>query len=208
MKMEKQEKTYFNGKLERTMNGEEQWEKKGKSGTCRQCGQYIKNGESYYLVLTNAPGTIQDFPKEQNFIVHKKEFDILHEVTGSEDRTVFNILAFNRPVAKNGTKVDKEVVERFKAICSRRGFYITNETKNAISFKTGVREKQNFKFDKRFHTLEYTGRGLNGLFDRLYLNEFLSRVREELFNQEPQFRVEDAVKQATDQTHTILGLRS
>lgn len=200
-------KNYFNGKLEKTMSGEELWEKKGTTGSCRQCGQFIKNGEAYYLVLTNAPGTVADFPQERNFIVHKNEFDTMHEVTGSESRAVFNILAHKRPKAKNGTVVNEEIVERFKGICSRRGFHITKETKNAIAFKPGRRDKLNFKFDKRFHTIEYTGRGLNGLLDRLYLTEFLSTIRAELLGEKPEFRANDVIQKATAQANELMGVK-
>lgn len=197
--MEQQEKNYFNGKREWSMSAQEAWERKGSKGACRQCGQYIKNGEPYYLVLTNAPGCREDFPKESNFIIHKSDFDTMVEVTGSDSRAVFNILSYKRPRAKNGTQVDEEILERFRAICERRRFYITKETKNLITFKKSRGDGLNFTFDKRFHNVEYTGRGLNGLFDRIFLNEFKSRIREELFQTAPGFRASDAIQQATEQ---------
>lgn len=197
--MEQQEKNYFNGKREFEMSGQHLWEKKGGSGSCRQCGQFIKNGEPYYLVLTTAPDCRKDFPNESNFIIHKSDFDLMVEATGSESKAVCNILSYKRPRAKNATKVDEEIVERFKAICMRRGFYVTKETKNLITFKPKHRDPLNFTFDKRFHHIEYIGRGLNGLFDGIFLKEFKSRIREELFETEPGFRAGDAIKKATEQ---------
>jgi hypothetical protein len=197
--MEQQEKNYFNGKREFEMRGQHLWEKKGSSSSCRQCGQFIKNGEPYYLVLTNAPDCRKDFPKESNFIIHKSDFDTMVEATGSESKAVCNILSYKRPRAKNGTKVDEEIVERFKAISRRRGFDITKETKNLITFKPKRRDPLNFTFDKRFHNIEYIGRGLNGLFDGIFLNEFKSRIREELFDTAPGYRANDAIKKATEQ---------
>ncbi|WP_442637707.1 hypothetical protein [Rossellomorea marisflavi] len=206
--MEKQEKNYFGGKMPYTMSGEHNWEKKGGTkGACRQCGQYIKNDEDYYLVIINWADVRQDFPKEGNFIIHQKEFDTLVDVTGSESNAVYHIFSHKKPRAKNPTQVDEERVERFKGIVARRGFRIKSETKNRITFTPGFRDKSPYIFDKRFGTIEYSGRGMNGLFDGLIIKEFVSRIREELYDipKEQGFRALDVVEKATKQVDEWMG---
>lgn len=206
--MEKQEKNYFGGKMAQTMKGEHHWEKKGGAqGSCRHCGQFIKNKEEYYIVIINGTDVREHFPKERNFIIHQKEFDTMVDVTGSESNAVYHILSHKKPSSKNGTKVDEEMVERFKGIASRKGFRIKSETKNRITFNPGRGDKSPFIFDKRFLTIEYNGRGKNGLFDGLIVHEFISRIQEELHDipEEEGFRVLDAIGKATKQVNEWMG---
>ena len=39
--------------LKYVMQNEYMWEKQGKNGACRKCGQFIKRDEAYYLIVVS-----------------------------------------------------------------------------------------------------------------------------------------------------------
>lgn len=174
------------------------WERNGKKSACRLCGQYIQNKEDYYLIYD---------PKGLNFLVHADEWEPFKEGL-TEEQALDKIREHKVSRPKNQSKLPDEEIEAFKRVLSKKLYRIKKETSNRIYFKTS-KEVAQFYFDKRFGTLEYTGRA-NGLFDRMFLNEFASRMNEawkaELGEKvEEGFRVEKAVSEAVDKVKEIMG---
>lgn len=61
---------------------------------------------------------------------------------------------------------------------SRRRYKIKKETRQRIYFKVS-KKLDVFYFDKRFGTIELGGSRDKSFFDRLFLNEFISKLQEE-----------------------------
>lgn len=187
-----------------TMENRFMWEERGRKNACRLCGQFIDNGEAYYLVVAPHP-----FSKaEPNFIVHAHEWE---EFCGNDDNVAFllgRLAVVEKPKTKNHTIPDEKKVEAFKKVLSHNGYRITNETSNRIYFKMSKATAQ-FHFEKRFGFLKYSGR-TNGLFDRMFIQETTARLNEawqkELGNEvEEGFRVEKVFEKAAKIANDIFG---
>lgn len=196
----------YKGKREMVMTNEYDWEKKGSSGSCRCCGQYIKNNETFYLVVIFGSDFPKKYPKERNFIVHKDEFDKLAKEHNDEYLAIDSILSKKRPSAKNRTVVDEKVVEKFYEVARNQGLRITKETRNRIYFKPRISGRVGeFVYDKRSQKVFYNGRGFNGLFDRMFLHEFLSRIHEELHDLDEGYRAEKVFTEAKKSVDKIMN---
>lgn len=197
--------TVFESKKEMKMTNEHMWEKKGTLSGCRCCGNFIKNGENFYLVVILGTEVYKDFPTEGNFIVHKDEFDQLAEsLAGDEYAALREIFSNKRKRATNRTPVNEEMTTRFRSIAPKMRLRIVNETKNRIYFKpTGQGKIGDFIFDKRSLEVYYNGRGFNGMFDRIFLREFISKINEELHQEEAGFRAEKFIGEVVDKVDKI-----
>lgn len=179
------------------MSCEYEWEKKGRTGSCRCCGQFIKDGEKYYLVIINGGVFSKKYPKETNFIVHKDEFDQLANEHNDEYMAIDTILSRKRPNPKNHTAVDEKKVEKFYEVAKKLNLRIIKETRNRIYFKPSVRGRVgDFYYDKRSQKVSYNGRGFNGIFERMLLREIISRIHEELHDLKEGYRVEQSFAKA------------
>jgi hypothetical protein len=187
-----------------TMGRRDLWEKGGLKNTCRLCGQYIDDGQEYYLVVLPFPHS----KAERNFIVHSHEWEGFAEGMEDAKLLVEKLSSVKKSRPKNQTKVDETVVEAFKRVLDKRRYRIKKETANRIYFKAS-RNLAVFYFDKRFKTLEFEGRA-NGLFDGIFLREFQSRMLEDLQKElgnkpEEGFRVEKVVQEAMKTVEEILN---
>lgn len=180
------------------------WEKQGRKNACRLCGQFIDNGEDYYLVVVPYPF----YKSQHNFIVHAHEWEAF---CGGDESVAFligRLAVVDKPKTKNHTAPDNRKVEAFKRVLSANGYRITNETSNRIYFKMSNGTAQ-FHFEKRFGFLEYSGR-TSGLFDRMVMHEITARLNEqwqkELGNDvEEGFRVEKVFEKASKIAHNLFG---
>jgi hypothetical protein len=179
------------------MTNGKQWESLGKKNACRFCGQYIQNKEEYYLVY---------HPNDLNFLVHADEWETFKEGL-TEEEGFEKLKDFKKPRPKNQSKLSEEDIEAFKRVLSGKRYRIKKETANRIYFKTS-KDVAQFYFDKRFGTLEFTGRA-NGLFDGLFLREIYARLEEDWKKEmgkkvEKGFRVEKAVSEAVCKVNELL----
>ena len=185
----------YGGKREMVMTNEYDWEKKGRSWSCRCCGQFIKNNEKFYLVVILGSDIREIYPKEGNFIVHKVEFDELAKELNDEYLAIKAILSKKRPRTKNRTPIDETMVEKFYEVARKQRLSIVKETRNRIYFKPCISGRVgDFVYDKRSQKVFYNGRGFNGLFDRMFLHEIISRIHEELHDLNEGYRVEKVLK--------------
>jgi hypothetical protein len=179
------------------------WERHGTKKACRLCGQFIDNGEEFYLVVVPFPYS----QHEDNFLVHAHEWEHFCEGVENIDALMNKLRSTKKPRTKNATKVDERVVSAFKKVLRDKGYRITKETSNRIYFKAS-RKMANFYFDKRFQTIDYQGRA-NGLWDGLFLREFYARLHEALQKELGQettegFRVEKVVQQALETVDELM----
>lgn len=187
------------------MAHEYSWEQKGKSGSCRCCGKFIKNDEKYYLVVILGGDFRNKYPKEGNFIIHKDEFDQLAEKLDDEYLAIDSILSQKRKSATNRTPVDETMVEKFYKVARNQNLSIRKETRNRIYFKPSVRGRVgDFIYDKRKQTVYYNGSGFSGLFDRMFLNEIISRINEEIHDLPEDYRVDKVIEKATKQVNEMM----
>lgn len=200
-------KGFYKGKREFIMKGEYNWETKGKSGACRATGQFIKDGEPYYLVVVNGQGFSEMYPKEGNFIIKKDVFDeLLEKHAGNGDAAIDELFSKKQPPAKNRTPINEEMTEKMREILRLRNFYIHKETKDKLYFKYDRTDSSaGFMFDKRSLRLENRSRRKKGLLGGMVEAELMSRLREELLELPEGYRVEKVMKQATDMVNQMMG---
>lgn len=189
------------------MKGEYNWETKGKSGACRATGQFIKDGEPYYLVVVNGQGFSEMYPKEGNFIIKKDVFDeLLEKHAGKGDASIIELFNKKQPPAKNRTPINEEMTEKMREILRLRNFYIHKETKDKLYFKYDRTDSSaGFMFDKRSLRLENRSRRKKGLLGGMVEAELMSRLREELLELPEGYRVGKVMKQATDMVNQMMG---
>lgn len=162
--------------------------KKGKKSVCRCCGQFLTDGDDSYLIVL--PSEIRKaFPKESNFWAHKQEIDVRVERHHDDDIALLTeLFASKRKRTTNDLVEDKERTARFKEILRARSLYIAKESKDRIYFKTnGVP----FHYDKKFGTIACDSRARRGLFDSLFLTQFITTLLSEL---DPAVKVESAAE--------------
>lgn len=198
---------FYRGKREFVMNGEYNWETKGKSGACRATGQFIKDGEPYYLVVVNGKDFSKVYPKEGNFIIKKDIFDaILETHEGDEEAAIVELFSKKQPPAKNRTPINEEMTEKMREILRLRNFYIHKETKDKLYFKYDRTDSSaGFMFDKRSLRLQNRSRRKKGLLGGMVEAELMSRLREELLELPEGYRAGKAIKQATDTVNQMMG---
>lgn len=198
---------FYKGKRELVMKGEYNWETKGKSGACRATGQFIKDGEPYYLVVVNGQDFSKMYPKEGNFIIKKDVFDeLLEKHAGNGDAAIIELFSKKQPPAKNRTPINEEMTEKMREILRLRNFYIHKETKDKLYFKYDRTDSSaGFMFDKRSLRLENRSRRKKGLLGGMVETELMSRLREELLELPEGYRVGKVMKQATDMVNQMMG---
>lgn len=198
---------FYKGKRELVMKGEFDWEKKGKSGACRSTGQFIKNGESYYLVVVFGTEFSKAYPKEHNFLIKKDVFDaILEKHEDDGDAAVLEIVNKKQPPAKNRTPIDEEMTERMKEILRGKRYYIHKETKDKLYFKYDRFDTSaGFVFSKRSFDIENISRRKKGMFGGVAERETISRLREELLDLPEGFRVGKLFEETEKRVKNIMG---
>lgn len=198
---------FYKGKREFVMKGEYNWETKGKSGACRATGQFIKDGELFYLVVVNGQDFSKVYPKEGNFIIKKDIFDaILEKHEGDDEAAIIELFSKKQPPAKNRTPINEEMTEKMRGILRLRNFYIHKETKDKLYFKYDRTDSSaGFMFDKRSLRLENRSRRKKGLLGGMVEAELMSRLREELLDLPEGYRAGKVMKQAADTVNQMMG---
>ena len=167
--------------------------KQGKKSACRCCGQFLTEGDDIYLVVL--PFEIRkDFPKENNFWAHKQEIDARIEKHHDDEIALLTeLFATRRKRTTNDLVEDEERTARFKDILDARSLYITKESKDRIYFKTNSYSGGGvpFHYDKKFGTIVCDSRARKGLFDSLFLTQFITTLLSEL---DPTVKIESAAE--------------
>lgn len=187
-----------------TMTNKGTFEKHGKSHACRLCGQYIEPGQEFSLIVVPLPWA----KTQRNFFVHAEEWEQHCEGLELPDEIFGKLAEIAQPKGLNKTQADFEKVEAFRRVLRKKGCLITKETLFRIYFKMS-KETANFYFEKRFNNIEFTGRRF-GLFDQLFLDETISRLKEDWFAElrqpiESVVRAETVFQEAADRVKEILG---
>ncbi len=176
--------------------------KKGKKSVCRCCGQFLMDGDDSYLIVL--PSEIRKaFPKESNFWAHKQEIDARVAQHHDDDIALLTeLFTSKRKRTTNDLVEDEERTARFREVLSARSLHITKESKDRIYFKTNSYSGGGvpFHYDKKFGTIACDSRARRGLFDSLFLTQFITTLLSEL---DPAVKVESAAEAIQQITATV-----
>lgn len=140
---------------------------------CKLCGQYILDGEEFYIVYP------EPNDKELTWgIVHCKELDEISEGC-SEEEKMNRLRGKKMPRFKGFTEEQKANAELFKQVCNKRGY--RNDTLSKRTLKMGKRSTSFvYTYDMITGQINYEYRRRTGLFDGLFINQAISEIQHEL----------------------------
>lgn len=139
---------------------------------CKICGQYINEGEEFYIVFPPHNDKVLTWG-----IVHSKELDEISNGFTEED-VMEKLRHIKKPKFKGFTEEQKSKAEVFKKVCNERGFY--NDTLSKRTLKMGKRGTS-FKitYDMITSQIGSDYRGRKGLLDGLYTMQLESEIQHE-----------------------------